>query len=750
MAGGFLINGRKYYKAGVYSSQDASALAGKAPGARGIIGVLLETSKGGVPGVVNLVTNPAVILRDYPEPLATYLSNIAFNPSSDPKVPNGAVALAIVRVNQSTQGQRTFSNGDGGALLLTSADYGVEANDILATIAAGTNYGRKVTIRKGTTTQTIDDKAYSYDVLQARYQGEETGLDYMKCAVDPATGVVITYKVTKTAGTYTPSMMAFDGAVTFTIGVQGADRTMTITGTLKTAYGAAAAGSPATENVVISAGGTTGTSLREWATITSIVIDAGLVGNCEITGDAFNLPVSTYDTVTKVIDRINTFSAQGFYAAKLVGTAFNVEDLDKESATDIHAKLQVPGNQVYNPSSDNLAFDGTIRFTLVSAQATDKTIAIVGTDYYGDAQSESVVIPAGETEAETTGVWNTVTSITLPVLTGLDVVIEADGHKHEANLYKLIYEIGQSITLVEASRVSGATGLPNNGSGLLTGGSDGTASASDWRDGYTPLKQVDCSHVLPLSTASYQKTYLANHLSEMEALGRPRMGLLGIPTATKKADLKAAIIDCNNRNIVACAQTPYTTNHLGEEVAVGPEYQALWAAAMDCGRKQEWSLIWTVPNMLDFDDNPDDGTDPWDTENDRDELIQAGLFMVFSDAGIIKWETDATTYVTDDNPIYCSFYANESLNLSVRNLNTALQAAIGRGNFVATTSIVTEIAKSELARQVREKEIKAYQPNTVKVTDLGNGFSVVAKVAPVEATRFIDAKTYVERMPTTV
>jgi len=101
------FNGITQYRPGGLSKINANALAQIGLSPNGIIGLIGE-SEGGVPNVVTRIDDPALATSAFRSgPLADAI-RVAFDPSSDPRVPAGAFRVLAVRVNQGTQSTLTL------------------------------------------------------------------------------------------------------------------------------------------------------------------------------------------------------------------------------------------------------------------------------------------------------------------------------------------------------------------------------------------------------------------------------------------------------------------------------------------------------------------------------------------------------------------------------------------------------------------------------------------------------------------
>ena len=106
-------------------------------------------------------------------------------------------------------------------------------------------------------------------------------------------------------------------------------------------------------------------------------------------------------------------------------------------------------------------------------------------------------------------------------------------------------------------------------------------------------------------------------------------------------------------------------------------------------------------------------------------------------------ERSVTTWIKDNNPIYSEVSANESINASVRELRSVLDAFIGQGNSVSTISAIKGIASENLRSQVDRSIIKAFKDLVLE--DLGDTVRVNYTVAAVEPLNFILINASVRR-----
>ena len=173
MASAIFFGGRRINIPGAYSVIDASALAGLAPGAVGIV-ALLGTAEGGKPLTVDSAfsdaTRPETVLKRYRSGDLRTAGQFCFQPSTDPAIPGGCQRLVGVKVNPATQSALTLYDDQVipvAAADLLSADWGLFTSQTSIEVANGTNLGKKYTVVFEDKTEIFDDVGASavLDVL---------------------------------------------------------------------------------------------------------------------------------------------------------------------------------------------------------------------------------------------------------------------------------------------------------------------------------------------------------------------------------------------------------------------------------------------------------------------------------------------------------------------------------------------------------------------------------------------------------
>jgi len=172
------FDGKDLYRPGYYGKRNISGLdVGAATGSRLL---LLGECKAGIPynasteypnveDRINWISNSEElnrILRDGP---AYYGALFALTPSNQPGV-NGAPSVGVIRVNQATKSTLTIQDVDTDDVLdVSSKDYGLYTNQIRFKLSAGTNKGKKISVKFENNTVEGDDIAY--ELFSVQYTG---------------------------------------------------------------------------------------------------------------------------------------------------------------------------------------------------------------------------------------------------------------------------------------------------------------------------------------------------------------------------------------------------------------------------------------------------------------------------------------------------------------------------------------------------------------------------------------------------
>lgn len=190
------FNGKDLYQPGYYGKRNTSALNGGGASASNL--VIIGETKAGIPynattdypnskDRINYVANTTQlnsVLRDGP---GYYGALFALTPSNQPGV-NSPSRVGIVRINEAVQGSSTIIDVDSDNVIdLKSKDYGLYTNQIRRKISAGTNEGKKLSVKFET--QTVEGDDVTYNLFTIQYVGAGSACDM---TLDPVGNLVTT------------------------------------------------------------------------------------------------------------------------------------------------------------------------------------------------------------------------------------------------------------------------------------------------------------------------------------------------------------------------------------------------------------------------------------------------------------------------------------------------------------------------------------------------------------------------------
>ncbi len=261
------------------------------------------------------------------------VAHLLGNAANDDRV-KAPGTVYLVNAKPTAQAQLVLVDADGvSAITIKSKLWGAAGNKVLFKLIAGTTNPPQLTAqasRDGVTEDFIDVESGNI----ASFTYGETEATTMQLALDPI-GKTLTITYTKTliaAGVYTPTKMAFDGAIQFTPSALVTGSAV-IVGTNK------ATGLADTETVSWAASVASKTSTKTWSAITTITFTVDAGQTFAISGFAFYIDLASaqYTKLSAAVDRINAFAAQGFVAEVLSPKWANIPaiQLDIKSATTI-------------------------------------------------------------------------------------------------------------------------------------------------------------------------------------------------------------------------------------------------------------------------------------------------------------------------------------------------------------------------------------------------------------------------------
>lgn len=308
--------------------------------------------------------------------------------------------------------------------------------------------------------------------------------------------------------------------------------------------------------------------------------------------------------------------------------------------------------------------------------------------------------------------------------------------KAKANLFETVRRINRESTLVRAEKVTAGQLPPANiATAFLGGGGEGSTQDSDWQTALDNLKSVRCDTIAMLTNTAGLHAKASAHCKYMEGDGRDeRMAFLGAAKDEGLDTIRTRVIALNNRNVVMCGQEIRVYDAKGQAEWLEPYWQGLQVAGLFASLRVGVPLTEKIINVLDVRN-----ANTWDADKDAETVIARGLLAYYRDKdGFVRVLRQVTTYQQDTHEVYALVSRNASANRSIKNVRAVLQPYLGDPDVDVDESFLTRKTIEELERQVEEKEIKAFDPESVGYVAITNGFKGSYNFVPVGATEFIN------------
>lgn len=269
----------------------------------------------------------------------------------------------------------------------------------------------------------------------------------------------------------------------------------------------------------------------------------------------------------------------------------------------------------------------------------------------------------------------------------------------------------------------------------MAGGSQTTTSASDWQGGFTALRRVPCSIVVPMTSDATVAGYLKDHCTYMGGAGRnPRNGYVGAAANETLAQLRTRAQALNTRNVTLCGQQIRRASPSGNLEWLDPKYLALLLASMQAGTTQ--AITYKVPNIVDYRQSP-----TWNPIDDAQQCIQqmltiVGELVVGQSVPLTRVIRGLTTYLVSSDPARTDIQPNKSIN---QFLNFALAQMITLVGEPTTTptSVLNQVWKSIGASAVTLGILEAFDERTATCQRIANVVLFGATVIPAYSQDFL-------------
>jgi hypothetical protein len=754
MATSIFFGGRRINIPGAYSEIDTSALSSISPSAVGIV-ALIGTAEGGEPLTVDEsvsdMTRAAEVFDKFRSGDLRTASLFAFEPSTDPAVPNGAQRVVALKVNPSTQSTLTLVDDDASdAVDLTSADWGLFTAQINIEVANGTNQGKLITIVFEDTTETLDDVggdaaldvdyaavSDGWDLVNARmkstglelYGGKiDTGLLAQRTNDIPAPGVIDV--VSSAAGDTTQSI---------------------------TIFGLNASSAPISETIALN-GVTNVQGSTAFTKVLACQLDAATAGT---------VTVSDFPVVTTLFTLAPATLTRGMLVLDSMPMAGTITmAIDVDTAVDVVIRGENAAGAAVAERFDMTAgattpVVGTVQFARITA-AELGDVAGARSIFYADPAGDGTLSVNVDFSLYTTvqravDYINTRDGFTATALasnattlatTDLDFEDPSDPQtaifpggpvEFFADLNAFIAAINAGSGLIDAARATGARKVPaNTASALfLAGGVEGTTTITQWQEAFNLLRSRRVTTIVPLTRDPAVHALLATHL--IERAGRLRSeanGYVGIATAggagETLANIRSQIQVLGTRHVSALSQEMQRFDpDTGDATWYPPHFFGTIAAGMQAGSPIGEPLTRKRPLVTDIRNDSS-----WSVENDTETLIDAGAMIAEKVDNVgIRFVRSVTTYLADDNVVFSEMSANESANTAVFEFRRALELKIGQRGLSGTVNAIKGLANDVLGRLVDDDIIVAYR--SLQVEQVGDVFPVSCEIAPVLPINFI-------------
>jgi len=379
------LNGLKIYKPGVYATVDASALGGQ------------NTSTGNVCLVGAFPSfeadNPltftsAGALRDYDstDKELALLGKLAFAPSVDARVPAGVNSLTVLNVQTCTQAKYDLVNDNADTVATFEASvWGNKGNNTYVTCSFDGAFD--VTLnRNGLAEEYLN--VTSGDVCSFEYTG--TALTTASLDLSDTNNLVINWTKTVDLSSNNASVNVTDMKTVAGLGFQldeapNANVVIVISG-----YNVD--GVASTQTITLS--NTTKVTSNVFSQVYGLSItntaQAGLV--LTISGVAFDLDLSTFDTVNEVVDFVNQANTDYHFTANyLASKSYSSIALDGFRLAQNIKGVEAIMTANLQELIDTLASSKVVSLVRVGSSACDDFTNITGTFLLGGTQSSVIL-----------------------------------------------------------------------------------------------------------------------------------------------------------------------------------------------------------------------------------------------------------------------------------------------------------------------------------------------------------------------
>ena len=300
-------------------------------------------------------------------------------------------------------------------------------------------------------------------------------------------------------------------------------------------------------------------------------------------------------------------------------------------------------------------------------------------------------------------------------------------HQFTASSF-LILEALSSSTLISSVTIDTSAGAAALAVNSFNASGGGMGNGFVYQNALASLENQNVQIVVLLTEDATSQSFLPAHLTASATAGYERQAYCAIASTESLANVKTRAVSLNNAGIALASQSIKLIPPRGKTETKSPKYTALMLAAMQAGSDTGEPLTRKRPRIIET-------SQTWDSYADIEQALKSGTIAISTDNLGPRVERSITTYLTDNNPVYCEISAYESILVSLRSLRSSLADQIGRPTRASQIPLITSRVQSSLTAQVRDGVIKAFQ--NIQLEDLGDQIAISYEVAPVEPLNFI-------------
>ena len=730
MARFVVFNGLTLVHPGGLSKVDVSAMAQTGVGVTGIIGIIGESDGGtGTPRTLITMDDPSgarAVFRS--GPLADAI-RLAFEPSSDPRIPGGAFRVVSYKTNLSTRSAVVLEDAAFQDMMrLESKEYGTSANAITFSL----------------TEDPINTAQYMTQVTQGDVKEITTnigGNSLMTLSLKGPDAPIVTYSGTAAAAsTVTQINDTSVAAGTAKVGwfveiltssapnIVGEIRritTVTAGASLAVSAGTAAAGFSAAVPAgstyqIIAARVIDGTfdvaPTSDTANISPALADGGVL---------FLETVATNSLVGMMLritsgegeGQIRVISAQAHAGGSSGGdiTVTLAEDFDTDPASGdsfaiVNCTVATASITGATGAATTIACTPTLHTDTeaiagmghdLSVTLTGKTVAQVVAEINAQVALSTQPAIGGFYEAAVGPGRNGALSATLfdwgaggnaAVNIRTDSDVDITSANFSDNLNTIVNAVNANSTLISATREDGGalegsgppTFFTTASPAVLTGAVRGTSTNTDWQNAFDELLKTRINIVVPLisadltvgtATVSSVHAQLTSHVNTASGIGRNERNAYASflpPAVDGLNEVLDMAQDLGNRNVSLIYQSPTVLDINSSLVEQDPWALAMIAAGMQAGSSVGEPLTYKYAKINSVNNNGST-LDPRDRTTSNQLLLGGVMFTEFIRGKGHRWVRGLTSYLIDDNLAYTDISVNEVLNFISYELRTGIE-----------------------------------------------------------------------------